>query len=103
MAHPALAEHALVDDGDLGRRRKVDVAPLPVDDEAHRQPGAHQRRFLKRFKAVDRLAVDRLDDVAGLKPRRRRRTVRLDPPDSGHMLDPAKGHEHPGENHEGQR
>ena len=75
MAHPALAEHALIDDGDLGRGREFDVAALAFDDEAHRQAGAHQRRLLKLFEAVDRIPVDRLDEVAGLKPGCRRRTV----------------------------
>ena len=102
MAHAALAEHALIDDGDLGRRRELDVAALAFDDEAHRQTRAHQRQFLKLFKAVDRIPIDRLDEVAGLKPGRRRRTVGLDSADARQMLHPAKGHEHAGEDHEGQ-
>src|SRR5579871_457369 len=103
MAHASLSEYALVDNSDFGRRHKVNVPPLPVDDEIHWQAGAHQGRFLKRFKALDRLAVNRLYDVAGLKTARRRRTVRLDPPDSGHVLNAAKGHKHSGKNHERQQ
>ena len=102
MTHATLAENALVDDGYLGRRRKVDVVALALDHEVHRQTGAHQRRFLKRFKAVDRIPVDRLYQVAGLKPGRRSRAARLDPPNARHMLNPAEGHEHAGENDEGQ-
>ena len=102
MAHAAFAEHPLVDDGDPGRRRQVEVMALALDDEVHRQTGAHQRQFLKRFKAIDRIPVNRLYQVAGLKPGRRRRTARLDPPDARRMFDPAKGHEHAGENDESQ-
>ena len=102
MTHAAFAENALVDDGYFWRRRKVDVVALAIDDEVHRQTGAHQRRFLKRFKAVDRIPVDRLYQVAGLKSGRRRRAARLDPPDARHMLNPAEGHEHAGKNDEGQ-
>ena len=102
MTHAALAEDALVDDRYPGRRREVDVVALALDDEVHRQTGAHQGRFLKRFKAVDRIPVDRLYHVAGLKPGCRRWTARLDPPNARHVLDPAEGHEHAGENYEGE-
>ena len=86
----------------LRRRRDIDRLALAIDNEVHRQTGAHQRRFLKRFKAVDRIPVDRLYQVAGLKPGRRGRTARLDPPDARHMLNAPEGHEHAGENDEGQ-
>ena len=45
MTHATFAEHALIDDGDLGRRGEIDVVALTLDDEVHRQTGAHQRRF----------------------------------------------------------
>ena len=75
---------------------------LAVDDEAHRQTGAHQRRFLKRLKAVDRISVDRLHHVAGLEPGCRSRAAHLNPPNARHMLNPAEGHEHAGENDKSQ-
>ena len=75
---------------------------LAIDHEAHRQAGAHQRRFLKRLKAVDRIPVDRLHQVAGLEAGGRGRAARLDPPDARHMFNPAEGHEHAGENDKGQ-
>ena len=46
------------------------------------------------------MAVDRFHDIACLKARRRRRTVRFDPPDASHMVNAAKGQEHSGENDE---
>lgn len=46
------------------------------------------------------MAVDRLDKIAALEARRSRGTVGFDPSDAGHVLNPAKRHEHAGENHE---
>src|ERR1700723_1682663 len=102
MTHATLAEDALVDDSHLRRRREIDIAALALNDEGHRQTGAHQRRFLKRFKAIDRIPVDRLYQIAGLKPGGRGRGARLDPPNTRDMLNAAESHEHAGENDEGE-
>src|SRR5271168_4170375 len=102
MAHATLAENALVDDGNLGRRREVDVLALALNHEVHRQTGAHKRRFLKRFKAIDRIPVDRLYQIAGLKPGGRSRGACLDPANTRYMFNAPEGHEHAGENDEGQ-
>src|ERR1700722_5050596 len=102
MAHAALAEDALVANRYPRRGRDIDLLALAIDDEVHRKTGAHQGRFLKRFKAVDRIPVDRLYQVARLKPGRRRRAARLDSPDARHMFNAPEGHEHAGENDEGQ-
>src|ERR1700733_14950812 len=102
MTHTTLAENALVDDSNLRRRREVDVGALAVNHEVHGQTGAHQRRFLKRFKAIDRIPVNRLYQIAGLKPARRSRGASLDPAYTRHMLNAAEGHEHAGENDEGE-
>src|ERR1700722_1856779 len=102
MAHAALAEDALVANRYPRRGRDIDLLALAIDNEVHRQTGAHQGRFLKRFKAVDRISVDRLYQVTGLKPGRRRRTARLDPPDSRHMFNAPERHEHASENDERQ-
>ena len=74
MTHAALAEDALVDNRYPWRRRDLGLLALAIDDEVHWQPGAHQGRFLKRFKAADWISVDRLS------PRRRPET-RPPPPD----------------------
>src|ERR1700753_1939260 len=102
MPHAALAENALVDDGDLWRRREVDVAALTLDYKSHRQAGAHQRRFLKRFKAIDRISVNRLYEIASLKASGRGRGAGLDPTYARYMLDTAESHEHAGENDKGE-
>ena len=102
MAHAALAEHALIDDRNFRRGGQVDVVSLAFNDETHRQAGAHQRRFLQRLETVDRLAIDGFDQVSGPETGRGRRAVQFDPPDAGRVLDPAEGHEHPGEDHERQ-
>src|ERR1700722_16043853 len=102
MTHATLAENALVDDSYLGRRGEVDIIALALHHEVHGQTGAHKRRFLKRFKAIDRIPIDRLYQIAGLKPRGRSRGARLDPANARHMLNSTEGHEHSGENDEGQ-
>src|ERR1700747_2499726 len=100
MAHAALAEDSLVDDSYPGRGREIDAPALALDNEIHRQARAHQPRFLERFKAFDRIPVDHLYPLASLDSRYRRWTARLHPPDARRMLNPAKGQEHAGENHE---
>ncbi len=102
MTHAALAEDALVDNSYPRRRRDINLLALAIDNEVHRQTGAHQGGFLKRFKAVDRISIDRLYQVAGLKPGRRRRTAGLDPSNARRMFNAPEGHEHAGENDEGQ-
>src|SRR3984885_4414171 len=102
MTHATLAENALVNDGYVGRRGEIDAVALALYHEIHGQTGAHKRRFLKRFKAIDRIPVDRLYQIAGLKPGGRSRGARLDPANARHMLNSPEGHEHAGENDEGQ-
>src|SRR5580693_3821461 len=102
MTHATLAENALVDDGNPRRRREVDVDALALNHEVHGQTGAHKRRFLKRFKAIDRIPVDPLHQIAGLKPGSRSRGARLYPANASHMLNSPEGHEHAGENDERQ-
>src|SRR5271154_3285458 len=102
MTHATLAENALVDDGYPGRRREVDVVALALNHEVHGQTGAHKGRFLKRFKAIDQTPVDRLYQVARLKPGGRSRGAHPYPANTRHMLNAPEGHEHAGENDEGQ-
>src|SRR6202453_3931341 len=102
MTHATLAENALVDDGNPRRRREVDVDALALNHEVHGQTGAHKRRFLKRFKAIDRIPVDPLHQIAGLKPGSRSRGARLYPANASHMLNSPEGHEHAAENDERQ-
>ena len=103
MSHPALAERALIDHRDLGRRGQRRLASRALDDERHRQPGAQHRRLLQVLKRRDRRAVDRLDEVARPEIPLARPATRLRrAPIRGAVLESAEDHEQRGENDEGE-
>src|SRR6185369_2732779 len=63
------------------------VAAIAIDDDRQRVAGAHADGALQIGKVADRRAVDRLHDVAGLQPGRRRGAAfddRVDP--GGHHV-----------------
>ena len=102
VAHPPLAERTLVDDRDLRRRGEARFASRPLDDEAHRQAGAEQRRLLQVLEGGDRPAVDRLDEIADLKSGQRGGRARLDRADARRLLGAAEDHEQGGEDRHGE-
>ena len=85
------------------RGRQLHIGAAPIDDEGHRQAGAHDGGLLERLEAADRAAVHGLYEVAGGEAGVGRRASGLDAPDPGHVLDPAEDHEHAGENHKRQQ
>ncbi len=102
MPHPALAERALIDHGDFRRRGQPRLASRALDDERHRQPRAQHRGLLQVLKRLDRLAVDRLDEVARHESRALGGRSGFDAADPRGVLGPAESHEKRGENDEGE-
>ncbi len=74
---------------DLRRRDDRHVGTRPFDDEVQRRSGAAGDDAVHRVEIGDRLAVDALDQVAGLEAGLRRRAVRIDRRDPGGQLEAA--------------